>query len=73
MDLYNPLQNKYPLDLVLIYHHQQLDKSLMSAVDNYKRFFYLQMYGNELEVYQPLRADHIRVVIPQALQYPAIR
>ena len=65
--------NSYPLDLKLINKYQQLDPPLMKAVKEDKRFSFTNLYGNEFITYQPLRSQKQCIVIPQQLQFPAVR
>ena len=73
VDPSNPILNSYPLDFKLINKYQQLDPPLMKAVQEDKRFSFTNLYGNKLITYQPLRSQRHCIVIPQQLQFPAVR
>ena len=73
VDPNNPILNSYPLDLKLINKYQQLGPPLMKAVIEDKRFSFTNLYVNELIIYQPLRSQRQCIVIPQQLQFPAVR
>ena len=65
--------NRYPLNLQLIHKYQQLDQPLMKAVQDDKKFKHTNIYGNHLIIYQPLRSMRQCIVIPEQLQYLAVR
>ena len=73
VDPNNLLLNSYPLELTLSHKYQQLDPPLLEAVKEDKRFSSMNVYGNQLIMYQPYRSERQCTMIPQKLQYPAVR
>ena len=73
IDLHHPILNSYPLDLRLLHKHQLLDAALLKAVKEDSRFKFIHVYGNQLVVHQLQNSNRQCIVIPQKLQYPAVR
>ena len=73
LDTNNPILNSYPLDLTIVNKYQQLDQTLMKTVKENHNFQFIQLYNNQLVAYQLQRSKKQCIVIPQQLQYPAVR
>ena len=73
MDSHNPLLNKYPLNLNLIYKYEQLYTSFSKALKEYPRLSTSSIFGIKLIRYQLIRLECHCIVIPVQLQYPVIR
>ena len=73
VDPSHPILNSYPLDLKLIHNNQHLDPALLKAVKEDPRFKFIPLYGNQLVIHQLKNSNRQCIVIPQQLQYPAVR
>ena len=73
MDDHNPLLNKYPLKLQLISKYQQLDAAQLKALQEDPRFTSSKVMEISLISYQPMRSERRCIVIPEQLQYTAVR
>ena len=73
LEPHNPFLNKNPLDLMFIKSHQDNDMELQRAVQEDKTFFVLTIREIELIHHQTHESNTLKIVIPNAIQYAAIR
>ena len=57
--------NSHPLDLKLVNKYQQLDQVSMKAVKEDDKFKFIDLYENQLVIYQILRSNKQCIVVPK--------
>ena len=73
LESHSPLLNKNPLDLMFIKSYQEKDVELQKAVQEDKTFFKLDIRDIELVHHQTSESNTPKIVIPNEIQYAAIR
>ena len=65
LDPSNPILNNYHLYLTVVNKYQQLDQALTKTVKEDRNFKFIQLYDNQLVVYQLQRSKNQCIVISQ--------